>query len=363
MKYLDGFRAPDTARQLALELQALGTALGSRKVQLMEVCGSHTMSIARYAIRDLLPENVRMVSGPGCPVCVTAPGYIDAAIALGEQGVHLATFGDMMRVPGSRGNLAQARAEGASVKVCYSPAQVIEWAQAEPSQEWVFLAIGFETTTAPIAAMAQSIRKLGLKNLTLLTALKRIPPALDALVADPEVALHGLLCPAHVSAIIGAETYQVYADTHRIPCVVAGFEPLDIIFGIKGLLEQLLRNKATVDNQYSRVVRPGGNTVARQLIDAVFEPADVSWRGLGTIPGSGLRLKNPDLDAAVRYAIEPSEGRVNPGCKCGDVLKGILEPKQCRLFDKGCHPDRPLGPCMVSSEGSCAAAWKYERRP
>ncbi len=360
MKYLDGFREPDAAAQITRTIADLGERLGDRTVQLMEVCGSHTMAIARYAIRDALPQNVRLVSGPGCPVCVTDPGYVDAALELAERGVHIATFGDMMRVPGSRSNLDRARAEGAEVRVCYSPSQAMQWAQADPHQPWVFLAVGFETTAAPIAAMVQQILRQDITNLSLLTAIKRIPPALDALISDPKVALHGLLCPAHVSAIIGEQAYAPYAEEHNIPCVVAGFEPLDILLGVQGLLEQLVQGQARVDNQYSRVVRAEGNLRAQDMIYEAFHTGPATWRGLGSIQRSGLGLRKWAVDARHKHDLLVEPGRTNPSCRCGDVLKGALRPQQCSLFKRGCHPDRPIGPCMVSSEGSCSAAFKYE---
>jgi len=363
MRLVDGFRQPRAAKALAQRLAELGAALGERRVRLMEVCGSHTMAIARHGLRDLLPPNVTLVSGPGCPVCVTDPGYVDAALDLAERGARLATFGDMLRVPGSDRSLEQARADGASVRVFYSPAQVLEWAAAEPDQPWVVLAVGFETTAAPLAALALEIRRRGLSNVSLLTATKTVPPALDALVVDPALAIDGFLCPAHVSAIIGAEAYRPYAEEHGRACVVAGFEPLDILDGTVALLEQLLRGEPRVENRYDRVVKPEGNRTAQRAIARAFVPVDAPWRGLGVIPESGLALapELADLDAAIRFERPVTAGRVNPACRCGDVLKGIIAPSGCALFGKPCTPDRPFGPCMVSSEGSCAAAWRYGR--
>lgn len=353
---LDALRRP-VASWLGRDIAALAQRL-PRPVRLMEVCGSHTMAIARHGLRDLLPAEVRLVSGPGCPVCVTDPGYVDAAIDLAARGAALVTFGDMMRVPGSKTTLAKARAGGARVEVCYTPAQALERAAAEPSTVWVMLAIGFETTAAPLAAVARSAQRL--PNLTLLTALKAVPPALDALVADPALAIDGFLCPAHVSAIIGAAAYEPYARDHGRPCVVAGFEPLDILLGVRGLLEQLVAGEARVENQYARVVRPHGNQAARRLMAEVLRPVDAWWRGLGVLPGSGLALAEgyEHLDAAVRFGRPITPGRPNPACRCGDVLKGLIEPRGCALFGGPCTPDQPYGPCMVSSEGSCAAAWK-----
>jgi len=375
VKHLDAYRLPAAARALSRELQALGRELANRRpgpggghgdtpaVQLMEVCGSHTMAIARHALRDLLPPNVHLVSGPGCPVCVTDAGYVDAALDLAERGVAIATFGDMVRVPGSERSLADARAAGATVRVCYSPAQVLDWAAADPDRPWVMLAVGFETTAAPLAALAREARRRSLDNLTLLTSIKLVPPALDALVADPALEIDGFLCPAHVSAIIGTAPYEPYAREHGLPCVVASFEPLDILLGVRHLLTQLVAGEARVENLYRRVVRPEGNRAAQALMAEVFAPTDARWRGLGALPQSGLALAPAwrDLDATHRFERPVTPGRDNPACRCGDVLKGLIEPPRCPLFGKACTPKRPLGPCMVSSEGSCAAAWKYRR--
>ncbi|TNF34419.1 MAG: hydrogenase formation protein HypD [Deltaproteobacteria bacterium] len=363
MRLIDGFRQPRAAAALTAELAELGTALGARQVKLMEVCGSHTMAIARHGLKDLLPPNVRLVSGPGCPVCVTDPGYVDAALAIAERGAAVATFGDMLRVPGSRGSLADARADGADVRVFYSPVQVLDWAAADRGRPWVVLAVGFETTAAPLAALALEIRRRGCDNVTLLTATKTVPPALDALVTDPALSIDGFLCPAHVSAIIGARAYLPYAEEHGRACVVAGFEPLDVLDGVRALLTQLLRGEPRVDNRYERVVRWDGNPAAQRAIARVFRTVDAPWRGLGVIPGSGLALADDlsDLDASLRFELPVTPGRVNPACRCGDVLKGVIDPEGCRLFGAPCTPDRPFGPCMVSSEGSCAAAWRYRR--
>ncbi|MBF0426349.1 MAG: hydrogenase formation protein HypD, partial [Magnetococcales bacterium] len=284
------------------------------------------------------------------------------AITLSERGVIIATFGDMLRVPGSRATLAQARAGGGHVEVCYSPAQALDLARTHPNREVVFLAVGFETTTAPVVAMLDAALREGIDNLSLLVAFKCVPPALSALIADPEVRINGLLCPAHVSAIIGAAAYHPYASAHGIACVVAGFEPLDILLGLDGLLQQLIAHQPRVDNQYARVVKENGNPRAQALIDRYLLPEDAHWRGLGTIPASGLTLRPAfaHFDAQKRHHLTLQPGRVNPRCQCGAVLKGVIRPTQCPLFRIICHPDHPLGPCMVSSEGSCAAAFKYE---
>jgi hydrogenase expression/formation protein HypD len=363
VNYVDGFRDRDAAARYRVILAGLGEELVRRgeRACFMEVCGSHTMAIARFAIREFLPPSVTLVSGPGCPVCVTDPGYIDAAIELALRDRIIVTFGDMMRVPGSRSTLARTRAAGGWVESCYSPVTALELARAHPEREVVLLAIGFETTVAPVLAMLETARRAELSNLTLLTAFKLVPPVLTALIADPELGIHGFLCPAHVSAVIGANAYRPVAETHGIACVVAGFEPLDILYGIEGLLRQKIAGQATVDNQYNRVVRPDGNRVAQRLVAHYLMPADVSWRGLGVIPASGLVLR-PEFarfDAWERYGMILQPGRVNPGCLCGEVLKGKRRPAQCALFGVACHPDHPLGPCMVSSEGSCAAEYRF----
>lgn len=365
MRYIDGFREPDAARYLAERIARHGERLAadSRTVHLMEVCGSHTMAIGRFGIRGMLPEPVELVSGPGCPVCVTGPGYVDAALELARRGVVIATFGDMLRVPGSRSTLAEARAEGAAVEVCYSPEAALELARRDPGREVVFLAIGFETTVAPVTSLVPAAIEQGLDNLSLLTAFKLVPPALEALIADPELSLDGFLCPAHVSAIIGARAYRPVVDEHRLPCVIASFEPLDILLGIDRLLELCVERRAELHNLYRRVVRDDGNPRAQRLIGTYLEPVDADWRGLGTIPlsGLGLREEYARFDAARRFGITVGSGEAHPHCRCGDVLRGKVRPPECTLFGRSCVPSRPIGACMVSAEGTCAAYYKYVR--
>ncbi|MDP6524219.1 MAG: hydrogenase formation protein HypD [Kiritimatiellia bacterium] len=259
MKYIDGFRAPEAAAVLSQRIGSLGAELRSRDahVNVMEVCGSHTMAIARYGIRGLLPDNVNLISGPGCPVCVTSPGYIDAAISLARDGAIVATFGDMINVPGSDSTLAECRSEGGRVEVCYSPSAAASLAESNPEKEVVFLAIGFETTIGPVVSIVESALRRGIKNISLLTAFKLVPPALSALLADPELRINAFLCPAHVSAIIGAEAYEPFSGAAGVPCIVAGFEPLDILMGLEGILKQVVAGESFVENQYSRVVRRG----------------------------------------------------------------------------------------------------------
>jgi hydrogenase expression/formation protein HypD len=360
--YVDAFRDPAAARALAARVRAAAAALPPGRVaRLMEVCGTHTMAIGRAGLRRLLPDTVDLVSGPGCPVCVTSPGYVDAAVGLARRGVTVATFGDLLHVPGSETSLAGARAEGGRVEICHSPERALEIARAEPGREVVFLAVGFETTAAPVVSLAPMARAAGVRNLSMLVAFKRIPPALDALARDPDVRIDGFLCPAHVSAIIGADAYEPFVAAHRLPCVIAGFEPLDILGGVESLLRQVAAGQARVENQYARVVRPGGNRLAQRRLDECLEPADADWRGIGALPGSGWRLRPEwaEFDAERRHGIAVKPGRESPGCRCGDVLRGKRKPTECPLFRRGCDPSRPVGPCMVSSEGACAAWFRY----
>lgn len=365
MKYIDGFRNHLAAKSITEDIHKLAGELSeqNKDARIMEVCGSHTMSIARYGIRQILPENVRLISGPGCPVCVTDAAYIDAAIELAERGIHIATFGDMLKVPGSSRTLADARGAGGKVHVCYSPLDAVKLAKESPDEEVVFLGIGFETTVPPVISIIKKAKAEKLTNISVLTAFKLVPPALEALASDRDVAINGFLLPAHVSAIIGADAYSDFVEKYKIPSVIAGFEPLDILLGIKGLLEQLIENKAELVNQYARVVRKQGNRIALNLIHDLLEPADASWRGIGTIPKSGLALRKEfsDFDASKKYNISTEGGEPDLRCRCGDVLKGIILPDECPLFNKECTPLFPVGPCMVSSEGSCAAYYKYSR--
>ncbi|MCK9461383.1 MAG: hydrogenase formation protein HypD [Proteobacteria bacterium] len=365
MKYLDGYRDPDAARYIAKRIRDAAERLArvGRTVRLMEICGTHTMAIARHGIRDVLPENVVLCSGPGCPVCVTDAGYVDAAIELAGRGVTIASFGDMLRVPGTERSLSEARAEGARVVVCYSPAEALALARRDGAAEVVFLAVGFETTVAPLAALLGTARAGGASRFSMLTAFKTVPPALVALAEDPEVAVDAFLCPAHVSAVIGARAYAPFAERYGIPCTIAGFEPLDILLGIQDLLEQLADGEARVVNQYRRVVKDEGNAKARRAIAEALEPADAVWRGIGVIPGSGLAIREElaAFDAARVYGVTTAGRGPDPGCQCGDVLKGKILPDGCAMFGGACTPDHPVGPCMVSGEGSCAAYYKYSR--
>jgi hydrogenase expression/formation protein HypD len=359
MNVVDPYRDPRAAVAVRRRIDASAARL-PRTVRVMEICGTHTMAIARHGIRGILPSNVDLVSGPGCPVCVTPPGYIDAAIALARRGVAIVTFGDLLNVPGSDSSLGRCRADGAQVETCYSPDHALAVAVAQPAREVVFLAIGFETTIGPVVNLVPAALAAGVRNVSLLTAFKLVPPALHALMADPGPAIDAFLCPAHVSAVIGTDAYRPFA-TRGAPCVVTGFEPLDILMGLEAILAQLVRGEACVENEYRRVVQPGGNPAIQALLATYLEPADADWRGLGRVPASGLRLR-PEFvgfDAAQRHGVTVGAGREPAGCRCGEVIKGMLKPPGCPLFGTRCVPEDPVGPCMVSSEGTCAAWYKY----
>lgn len=363
MKFQDEFRDKGLVRNLAANIRRMAERL-TAPVNFMEVCGTHTMSIYQYGLRSLLPENVRLVSGPGCPVCVTPVGYLDQALSCAADPLNIvATFGDMLRVPGSRSSLMEERARGADIRIVYSSLDALALAKNNPDRQVVFLGIGFETTAPTVAASILEAARLGLGNYWVLAAHKTMPLAMEILTADPELNLGGYLCPAHVSTVIGAHAYQPLAEKHHIPCVVTGFEPADVMQGIEMLLAQVLAGESRVEIQYSRAVSWEGNPKAQRILELVFEPCDALWRGLGNLPGSGLAIR-PELaafDAEKALKLATVEERENPACRCGEILKGKLAPCDCPLFDKACTPETPVGACMVSSEGTCAAAYKYGR--
>jgi hydrogenase expression/formation protein HypD len=361
VKFVTEFRDPKAARGMVARLRALAAKCG--EVTFMEVCGTHTMAIYRHGIRQLLPENVRMLSGPGCPVCVTPNAYLDRAIALARlPGFVVTTFGDMMRVPGSTSSLHREHARGADIRVVYSTLDALAVARREPDKQVVFLGVGFETTAPTIAAVLLEAQAGGIRNFTVLSAAKVIPPAMAALVADPALQVTGFLCPGHVSVVLGTEPYEPLAREHGLPCVVTGFEALDVLQGVIMLLEQVVAGRAEVQIAYRRAVTSGGNPVARAILDRAFVTADSAWRGLGVLPGSGLALR-PALREhdAFRFDVDVEPTRENPGCACGEVLRGVKTPWECKLFGGVCIPDNPQGACMVSSEGTCAAAYRYGR--
>lgn len=356
---LQEFKDPKLARGLIESIAKLAPAGGAT---LMEVCGTHTVAIARNGIRNLMPAGVRLASGPGCPVCVTSNRDIDAVIALCRvPNVTIATFGDMTRVPGSSSSLLAEQAAGRSVRIVYSPLDALTLAQQQPDREIVFVGVGFETTTPLVAMAIKRAAALGLKNFSVFGAHKNMPGALEAIVNDPQLKVDALILPGHVSTIIGAEPYRFLAEKYGIPGVITGFEAVDVLQGIAMIMRQLHEGRADIEIAYARGVMPQGNPVALAAIDEVFETCTATWRGLGDIPGSGYRIRSTyaQFDALRRFepAIEPT---VEPkGCRCGDVLRARMAPNECPLFRKVCTPENPVGPCMVSSEGSCAAYYRY----
>jgi hydrogenase expression/formation protein HypD len=329
----------------------------------MEVCGTHTHAVAGAGLRRMLPGGVRLISGPGCPVCVTPVGYLDRALALAAlPDVTLCTFGDLMRVPSSTISLERARAEGRDIRVVYSARDALDIAHDSPDRRIVFLAVGFETTVPTIAAAVAEAESRGIENFLILPGNKVIPPAMLALVQDPDLNVDGFLLPGHVSVLTGWETFTFLADEHRVPGAVVGFSPTDVLQGVLELIRQCAESSAEIANLYSRVVSAEGNRTAAELVDRFFEPAAEEWRGFGEIPGSGLALREQwaHRDASL-IQVELPEPVEPAGCRCGDVLRGAVDPPECPLFDAGCSPDTPVGACMVSSEGTCSAWFRHER--
>jgi hydrogenase expression/formation protein HypD len=356
---------PDTRHdeeRLASRLIKEITALADHPMRLMEVCGTHTIAIFRAGIKPLLADSVELISGPGCPVCVTPTGEIDRAIAVSRRPeVILTTFGDLMRVPGSSSSFQQERAQGSAIRVILSPLDAVQIAEANPDKSVVFFAVGFETTSPAIAAAAQEARRKGLTNFFLLSSQRLVPPALRALLFAGKAAIDGLILPGHVSVIIGRLPYLFVAGEFGIPGVITGFEPLDILEGIYMLMRQKKEGRVAIEIQYSRAVKEQGTERARAVMEEVFVPADVRWRGLGVIPASGLILREEfwALDAARVFDLPYMEAGEPAGCLCGEVLQGLRRPPDCPLFGTRCTPMDPVGACMVSLEGNCAAYYKY----
>jgi hydrogenase expression/formation protein HypD len=352
---------PDLVRRLAAEIRDASAAIG-RPVRLMEVCGTHTMAIFRAGLRSLIPENVRLLSGPGCPVCVTPMGYVDAAVELSRRSdVTVATFGDMVRVPGSESSLERERGRGADVRIVYSPLDALRMAQERPDRKVVFLGVGFETTAPAAAITLFEARRRGVGNFLLFSAHKVVPPALRALLASEAAALDGFILPGHVSVVLGAAPYEFIPKEYRRAAVITGFEPLDILQAILMLLRQVAAGHPKVEIQYSRVVRPEGNLAARRAMAECFAPCDTEWRGLGVLPHSGLKVREEfeEHDAVRQLGVKVLEGREPAGCRCGEVLRGLIEPEECPLFATRCTTAAPVGACMVSSEGTCAAHFNF----
>ncbi|MGQ3685492.1 MAG: hydrogenase formation protein HypD [Candidatus Loosdrechtia sp.] len=359
MKYIDEFRQRDAARKILEKIHGIS----GKKVTIMEICGTHTHTIAKYGIRNSLPSNIRLISGPGCPVCVTSAADINKVVEFckREKDVIIATFGDMMRVPGTESSLQEQKAMGKDIRVVYSPLGALDIAMANSGKQVILYAVGFETTVPTVAATILLAREKGIKNFSALALHKLTPPAMMALLDSGELDLDGFLCPGHVTAIIGAKAYQFLAKKYHAPCVVAGFEPLDALYGLYLLMKQLEEGKAEIEIQYKRVVTWDGNIKAQRIIEKVFEICDSNWRGIGKIPLSGLRLKEEfaHFEAEKRFSLANGIDEELQGCACGKVLKGIITPDQCPFFGSTCTPETPAGPCMVSFEGTCAAYYKY----
>ena len=369
MKYVDEFRDPLAARALLGRIAAATERLGAtpnKPLQIMEVCGGHTHSIFRYALKDLIPPALEFVHGPGCPVCVLPMGRVDDCIAIAQQpGVIFTTFGDAMRVPGSKSSLLQARAEGADVRMVYSPLDALDLAAAQPDKRVVFFALGFETTMPSTALTVLEAERRGIENFSLFCNHITIVPTIKAILDSPGMGIDGFIGPGHVAMVIGSAPFEFIAGQYRRPLVISGFEPTDILQSLLMVLRQLEAGQATIENQYARLVDPRGNTVALDAITQVFELREFfEWRGLGSIDHSGIRMRPAyaRYDAERLYAVPGARIADPKSCQCGEVLKGAIKPMQCKVFGTACTPQAPLGALMVSSEGACAAYYQFARR-
>jgi hydrogenase expression/formation protein HypD len=358
MRHVEEFRDPDLAKKLLEKIHSR-----SRKhIRLMEFCGGHTVSIFKHGIRQLLPGNIEMLSGPGCPVCVTSVADLDKAIALAKlPGVIVTSFGDMLRVPGTRNSLQHAKAEGADIRVVYSTQDALEIARANPGKNVIFIGVGFETTAPTVAAAVLQAEEEQIKNFSVISLHKTCPPIMKAILDLGEVNLSGIICPGHVSAVIGSRVYDFIPRDYRIGCAVSGFELVDILQTVAMLVDQIEDDNPQVEIAYRRGVKPEGNEQALRLMNQVFEISDADWRGIGVVPGSGLRFRDVyrRFDAEANFNIEVETGGEAKGCICGAILRGVSTPIDCRLFRRVCNPEHPVGPCMVSSEGSCAAFYSF----
>jgi len=363
MKYIDEYRDQEICEAYLKKIWELYSIPRHQKeIRLMEVCGTHTMAISKNGIPSLLPKNIILLSGPGCPVCVTAQREIDKFIKLAQiENVIVTTFGDLMRVPGSSSSLQKERANGADIRVVYSTLDCLQICEKNPHKEVVFLGVGFETTVPTIAASILEARQLELKNFSVIAAHKLVPPALTALLENINVRVDGFICPGHASVIIGAEAYVPIVEKYHVPCVVAGFEAVDILRSIYMLVAQIEQDFANVEIAYKRAVNFEGNKKARDVMYQVFKSYDANWRGIGIIPESGLVIREQyaDFNAENKFDLTVENVKEPKGCACGDILCGIKSPPECLLFRKACTPEHPIGPCMVSSEGTCAAYYKY----
>ncbi|MFO1040754.1 MAG: hydrogenase formation protein HypD [Planctomycetaceae bacterium] len=366
MKYVDEFRDPEKAQFLLKEIRSLVPEIRKgrkRPISIMEVCGGHTHAIFRYGVETMLPDGIELVHGPGCPVCVLPMGRVDDCVALANMpGMIFTTFGDAMRVPGSKGSLLQAKANGADVRMVYSPLDALKIARENPSRQVVFFALGFETTMPSTALTVLRAERENVKNFSLFCNHITIIPTIKAILDSPDLQLDGFLGPGHVSMVIGNRSYQFIADYYKRPLVVAGFEPLDILHALWMVLKQLAEGRSEIENQYNRVVPDGGNSVALDAIGRVFELREFfEWRGLGSIDHSGVRIREQyaSFDAERRFSVPALKIADPKSCQCGEVLKGVIKPWDCKVFGRDCTPETPLGALMVSSEGACAAYYQY----
>lgn len=355
----------DQAKEFAIRYLDEIRELVPERYTVMEVCGTHTVAIAKNALREILPHQIQLVSGPGCPVCVTDSSEIDRFLYLAAQPhVIITTFGDMIRVPGSKNSLQGLRGEGADIRIVYSTLDALECARKNPEKEVVFLGVGFETTVPTVAVSIEKAKNEGLKNFSVLSMHKVVPPVLRVLAEDPELGVNAFLDPGHVCSVIGTKPLEFMAKEYGKPGVVTGFEALDILEALVMLLRQHTEGRSEIEIQYKRAVKPEGNPAAQKYINQVFEPVDARFRGMGTIPqaGLGIRKEYEEWDALKKFDLPEFNSLDLPGCRCGDVLKGRINPMECPLFARKCTPLNPIGPCMVSSEGSCAAYFRYAQR-
>lgn len=367
-KTVNDYRDPQLGKQLLQHVEKLAQQAAEqqgRPIKLMEVCGTHTMVLARSGIRSLLGKHLEILSGPGCPVCVTSQTDIDRMLALSrEPGVIITTFGDMMRVPGSQTTLLEEKSQGRDIRIVYSPLDSLEIAASNPDRQVIFFGIGFETTIPVVAVALEQALRRRLTNFMLFSVQKLALPGIAAVLADPELKLDGLILPGNISVVVGESAFRFIAEQYQLPSVIAGFEVTDMLAGIATILESMLAGQAQIINNYNRVVAQTGNTKAQELMAKYFEPLPAEWRGLGTIPATGLALRQEynQLDAAQHFVLPVEHQRELPGCRCGDILRGKATPFECKLYGNRCSPLQPVGPCMVSSEGTCAAYYQFDQR-
>ncbi|MFA5518670.1 MAG: hydrogenase formation protein HypD [Spirochaetota bacterium] len=337
----------------------------NREIRIMEVCGTHTAQFFKTGVKDILPKKLTLINGPGCPVCVTPNRYLDSVIEIAKKyNAIIATFGDMIKVPSSYSSLAMEKSNGMDIRIIYSPVEALDIAKANKNREVVLISVGFETTAPSEAITLLEADAKGIKNFSLMCGNKLTPPAVNAILNSDEVKIDGFIIPGHVSAIIGKSPWSFIADKYGKPGVIAGFETEDLVTGVLSLIDMIEDKNNTVKNGYTLAVKDSGNLRAMEIIDSVFDIKDTEWRGLGNIPASGLAIKKKYslFDAEKKFPVTPSAPKEHPGCRCGDLLRGLITPPECPLFDKGCSPERAVGPCMVSSEGPCAAYYKYWRK-